>query len=570
VTLRDFVEHFVAHLIDMGTFSTKCAIKCSTKSPGDKALRLNRGAGRRRPGTSCSLLFLLLFATTSLQAHIGSPTVFYEGAVGPYSARVIVRPPEVIPGLATVSVRVATPGAQHVTALPVRWNTGLAGAPAPDVALPVRGETNLYSTQLWFMQGGAQSVQVNISGTAGSGEVIVPVNAVASRVLPMAPLLGRGLAVCAVALVLLLSSLVGAAVREGVLAPGLQPSRWRRWGARGVSLVTALFLAGLLWLGQRWWDSEAANYRNNRLYRPLATRASLTSSGGQRILQLELSDERFLRGAPLVPDHGKLMHLFLVREPGMDAFAHLHPEKIDWKTFATQLPNLPAGRYTLYGDITYETGLSDTLTASVTLDDKPAGRSEPLDSLVPDPDDAWRQAAPVSKNSQNGPNNETLLLADGTSCRIDCKADQNPVVGRETVLQFSVSNAAGNSMALEPYLGMAGHLVLRREDGSVFTHLHPGGSFSMAAQQLFEMRVTGKAPFKVAHATNDPICQLPTSAEIEVNAAAWKLDGRPEVLSFPYAFPQPGLYRMWVQVKVRGQVLTAVFDATVLPVSTKP
>jgi hypothetical protein len=36
-----------------------------------------------------------------------------------------------------------------------------------------------------------------------------------------------------------------------------------------------------------------------------------------------------------------------------------------------------------------------------------------------------------------------------------------------------------------------------------------------------------------------------------------------EELSFPYGFPKPGLYRIFVQVKRKGQVETGVFDAKV-------
>jgi hypothetical protein len=191
----------------------------------------------RWPGV---LLLAFYFGTSlSAQAHIGSPTVFYEGLAGPYSVRVVVRPPEVIPGLAEVSVRTESDGVEHVTALPMRWNTGRGGAPPPDEAVPVRGETNLYSTQLWLMQGGAQSVEVTVSGRAGSGKVIVPVNAIATRVLGMPRFLGRILGALAIGLVILLASIIGAAVRESGLQPGRLPSRRRQWLSRAATLIGA-------------------------------------------------------------------------------------------------------------------------------------------------------------------------------------------------------------------------------------------------------------------------------------------------------------------------------------------
>jgi hypothetical protein len=509
-----------------------------------------------------------LSVAPSAHAHIGSPTVFFDGSAGVYPVHVVIRPPPVIPGLAEVSVRVLTNGIERVTALPIRWNTGRKGAPPPDEAVLVRGETNLYSVPLWFMQGGAQSVEIQIAGRAGPGAVIVPVNAVATRVLVMPRSLGWPLLFSGVLLVLLLATIVGAAVREGGLQGGAAPTRKRRWLGRAATLGSALILIVLAWSGNHWWESEAANYRNNRLYRPLEMRASLAAASAPddlRHLRLDLADQRFQRGAPLVPDHGKLMHLFLIREPGLDHFAHLHPQRLDWKTFETSLPNLPDGSYRVYADVTYETGYADTLTTTLSLPEThaaPPSSSENQEAF--DPDDSWRQAPPLVQSTPDLSHLRETIRKGSRAWTVDCLRPAALYANQEITLRFRVSDADGRPAPVEPYLGMAGHLVLRHQDGSVFTHLHPGGSFSMAAQLLFQMRAEGKAPLRAAAATNDPICRLPGLAEIE---AAWRDANSPEsdrVISFPYAFPKPGWYRLWYQFKAQGEVITSVFDLEVL------
>ena len=281
----------------------------------------------------------------------------------------------------------------------------------------------------------------------------------------------------------------------------------------------------------------------------------MRTENGQRILRLEITDPKFERSSPLVPDHGKLMHLFLAREPDLDAFAHLHPLKRDRKTFESALPALPPGMYWLYADVTFETGMSDTLSTTVEIPETPADGKPVSNSTLSDPDDSWWTGAALSGNPAAhecplGPNLTMTWLAPK---RI---APNKPVS-----LLFSVRNAAGRPVVFEPYLGMRGHLALRRDDGSVFTHLHPGGSASMAAMQLSVLRTEGKLPLAAAFGREEPFCQVPVAS---LSDQQW-LNGNEssEGVSFPYAFPKPDRYRLWVQVKVDGQILTGVFDVEV-------
>src|SRR5262249_56519839 len=105
-----------------------------------------------------------------------------------------------------------------VTVLPVRFDVGRKGAPAPDIATLVRGETNLYNAELWLMTSGSYSVFVNVEGQAGSGTTIVPVNSVATSRLEMPRWLGGALLAFGLFLFIALVTIVSAAVRESVLA----------------------------------------------------------------------------------------------------------------------------------------------------------------------------------------------------------------------------------------------------------------------------------------------------------------------------------------------------------------
>ena len=57
-------------------------------------------------------LVLPLALFLALSAHVGSPNVVFDGQAGPYSVRVVVRPPMVVPGRAEVIVQL--PAARYV------------------------------------------------------------------------------------------------------------------------------------------------------------------------------------------------------------------------------------------------------------------------------------------------------------------------------------------------------------------------------------------------------------------------------------------------------------------------
>jgi hypothetical protein len=244
---------------------------------------------------------------------------------------------------------------------------------------------------------------------------------------------------------------------------------------------------------------------------------------------------------PLVTDHGKLMHLFLIRESDMGAFAHVHPTTVDSVHFDVALPALPAGRYRVFADIVHESGFAKTLVADVDL----PGSALPArgDSAG---DDAIYLGSPAA---------DRAILPDGGTIAWN-RGNAPLVAGAPAALSFTIRDPDGRPASLEPYLGMPGHAVVARGDGSVFIHLHPMGTVSTAAQATFTLRGQGDT-------ATGAIGSRIAAQDSAMGAMGHSFPGGR--VSFPYAFPQPGPYRIWVQVKRSGRVQTAAFDVQVRP-----
>jgi hypothetical protein len=121
----------------------------------------------------------------------------------------------------------------------------------------------------------------------------------------------------------------------------------------------------------------------------------------------------------------------------------------------------------------------------------------------------------------------------------------------------------GAPLALEPYMGMPAHAVIMRDDGRVFIHLHPQGTISTAAQRSFIVREPGDTiPGRLA-ARLGADTAMTAGSHAQMTASASSAAASIDTVSFPYAFPEPGTYHIWVQVKRNGRVQTGVFTATV-------
>ena len=525
-----------------------------------------------------SLIFISFFT----YAHVGSPGVVFEGQAGKYNLQVYVQPPDVIPGTAQVTVFTDGNDIERIRIKPIYFWFGDEGSPVSDEIFAVAGQTGKFDGMVWFMSPLAGSVEVEVIGKRGTAKMIVPVAAVSTAKRSMPSGLGWILAALGIFLVGVLTTIFGASVSDSLQPSGEKAtSKTIRKRVTG-SLVGASFCGLLLFIGHNWWGGLAKEHLKE-MYKPYRASTKIVHENGQDLLKLTIDSNSVYNRklSYVIPDHGKLMHLFLVKQGTMDAFAHLHPVRKDTLNFEALLPNLPAGKYLVYADIMrYVGGFQYTLTD--TIDIKNAVKN----TKIQDPDDTYAITNALNEKSSNSLD-ETITvcgtpgvktkLQDGSSIVWEADSKKSLMAGQIYDLKFSVVASDGKEAVLQPYLGMMGHIAVVKTDGSVYIHLHPTGTVSSTSVDVMQKRIE--------ETSVEPFIATPMVFKDSIDKVLAKIHTMPEAqrdqflmpnmnhdakehhggsVKFPYVFPTVGNYRIWLQIKRNGKILTGVFDAVVI------
>lgn len=445
----------------------------------------------------CAAVGVALLAPGGALAHGGhsGPNQTVTQAVGPYELSVTIEMPpstpaplylDIVPqsdiGDAKIELR-AAPRGQSFASAPVAL---VEGPPGPQ---------GVYLTELQVDRPGDWELEVRIDGAKGSGAARIPFTIVVAPLdASTIPLLASfsGLAL------LISMSIALSKIFEWRRRP--MPS-WINWliGHAMFACVVVAAIFGIQQISANVQSAQAASgatpltgglpHANALLH----TEPAAPVAGRPLTLTVDLSDgSTGLAVDDLTPHHDALMHLVVISADGA-FFAHVHPSRVAPGRFAIALTPDRPGRYSAYVEITRQNS-----GVQVIARDFQVGGSGPA-AAPPAPGPGVREVDQMSVNV--------------TSSITPLKA------GRQATLTFTFSAAGVPVRDMQPWLGMAGHLIAHSADGAIYGHIHALGP----------MAPTG-----------------PFAAPVSYGPA----------IQFVYTFPQPGRYQLWGQFKRNGAIVT--------------
>ena len=131
--------------------------------------------------------------------------------------------------------------------------------------------------------------------------------------------------------------------------------------------ASALLLI-VICLGNAWWKVDASNSQNQTWSSNSPNALATLRPDGRLLLRVQGQGDlwtTYIKPENFIPDHGHLMHLFLIRLPYMDRMYHLHPERIEGGSFLENLPTVFAGKYQIFADIVDDNGVPWTAVGQI-------------------------------------------------------------------------------------------------------------------------------------------------------------------------------------------------------------
>ena len=247
----------------------------------------------------------------------------------------------------------------------------------------------------------------------------------------------------------------------------------------------------------------------SRLEYPIKAKLSYenTIAQGEPLrVRLDLKTAGGMSIAPheLAVTHTEKMHVMVI-DPSLEDYCHVHPkaEGLDGQYFFDFTPAM-AGTYKVFTEIV------------------------PLRSR--------RQAIALSElevpGQSNAPKFKRSMVSLVDSVRFELRKVPDILkTGRDYRLQLQITDLAGNAIALETVMGAKGHMVAFDSVGTGFAHMHPIGSVA-------SIRTAGLG-------------------------GGGAFDSSDTDLSFMFNVPNPGWYRLFAQIQVKGEAVFGRFDLKV-------
>ena len=247
----------------------------------------------------------------------------------------------------------------------------------------------------------------------------------------------------------------------------------------------------------------------SRLEYPIKAKLSSVSAIAQgESLRVRL-DLKTSGGMPIAPHelavtHTEKMHVMVI-DPSLEDYRHVHPEAVglDGQYFFDFTPAL-AGTYKVFTEIVPLRSRRQAIALS--------------ELEVP-----GQSTAPKFERSM-------VSLVDGVLFEL-LKVPDVLETGRDYRLQLHITDPAGNAIALETVMGAKGHMVAFDSVGTGFAHMHPVGSVA-------SVRTAGLS-------------------------GGGAFDSSGSDLSFMFNVPNPGWYRLFAQIQVKGEAVFGRFDLKV-------